>query len=1759
MPNVKIIVETAGAREAQESLNGIGEIGVKVGSTLRTIFETAAGFSLATTFQGAAAQIVNVAREMATLGLETKRQEESFALLTASVGVNGQELKAQLEAASRGIADISDNLTVSARALQEGIKPEQMVALMTVAVEQSKIMGTTVTQAYNTILDAIISLQERGLKRNAQILVDDKAAFDAYGQAIGVNADQLTDFQKRQALVNEVLALTKSTVAALRTEMLTQNQDVEKAATAWANFKQAMSVQFVELMGTAVLKIKAAATETEDFATKLFKGRDSFYAWAAGLVGVGTASADTKSKIDPLVVTAGDADQALAGMSASANQAGNSLEQLGPFAANFRREIEATRKEEEAAARAAKEMADAWAGMQSKLVLESIADPVAKSLMAVRQEVEATAKKYPELSDRVREWGKAMEGIILQQDGLKKAAEALAAFGNEVKRLDFVNTAFGDLQKTIEQIDMTPAQIELDNFRRALEKMPEISADLREKIVTLAGGMITQRDAALESKAATDAVVTSLTEFDRRLLALVEKGELMQAPFSTLAQVMQDIGDEITPMPDAFWEAALKVAVLTDDVEALMGPLSALPDVMEDSALAAAILTDSMQPLIDELAPDKWESFGTGIENAFLSVTDTMTKMVDGLIQGTLNIGDAFKNLGQSLIANFAQVVIHEVFDPVLKAGASFFTGFLKMIFGGGGAGDFFTQGATQWGQSIFGNLGTAGGGANWLASLFGGGGGVGASQIGPATGEFGLVAGGGGGGILSTLGAVGSGISTVASTVYSWVTGGANLVKDAITSVAGYIASLGGGAAGGAAGGGGAAAAGAAGGSLAGAGAGFVLAIPAIASFFATMGQEEIRWNNQRRRLMGETFEAQSKDIGNELKTVGDLQRADVVKTLSTIGGGVLESIGPLQRNITEQWAEVNRLGTFSPEGVPTMVDLAHAMEGQMLKLTTFLDKLGVLGIEPSVAAYEAPVVSSGHGMSTNILGLVEFWLDIFERLGVGMSEAERAAKPAIDAIDEAGVAQAKLLLSYSNVADRLRDISEGLNLGVNIPKVTDLGEAEREWLTTATEGQLQSVVSGFVEQITGALMAAPAKIAGIMDLEPLRREGETVEDTAQRVSQALGNLGEMMKALGMEADLVGGGFDALTRAFSNSVAVANSQLTGAMQTLTTRAAVGGEGPLPVDPSDLLDAATKAHDALLARYQAELDMIQAIDDATLGVVGGMEALTKNAGLLTAAGVDFGGIVEAFSAMSDAAPTASSHLIALGGAVDAFATLAQMAGQTMDPELIEQAIGSYGNLMGSIQTALGQIMQIEDPAARLEALGGLMNVLGGTVDAALAGVAAMEQFVSAFQGMIDTVNAAAASVASAGSDLAQNSDWLRKAGVDMGALAVDMANFGASLPTVQGKLSALGATISLFLSSIDTSTTGDITTALLGQGQTMSLDSVISGIVDAFKAAVQLQDPTAKLEGLTGVMNNIGTLLAGLPEGQRNALISAYGPYIGILVDAIHTAAGEQATAIGKITTQMESIIGPSGALSPENYVLMMVGGIKEALGLIITGAGPLFNTITTAMTGAGKDIAASIDGAGTALKTALDGFKTPAEQLVAALDGLKLAIGQSFGDLISTALTTGFSNAGPAVTAAVQAGVTAGINASLGLQSGTDIVLGASGGVLAKLHPGEMVLNPRAAGVARSLGLTNAVLTDLPSGAAGYDMIPSGYAIGARAGRGMGGGTATIALNFGDVTVNGSREGAAEFWDELEHRVEVSAQRGRLRRIIERVADGGG
>jgi len=136
--------------------------------------------------------------------------------------------------------------------------------LLEVAAERGKALGLTTTQAFSDIVTGIGRLSPMILD-NLGIVTGGAAVYDAYARSIGKAAEQLTDFERRQALVQ--LVLSQAPGAAGMPEIADAQTGIEQLQAAWANLKAEIGKGLAdELTGSGLLAwLPKAASDVASF------------------------------------------------------------------------------------------------------------------------------------------------------------------------------------------------------------------------------------------------------------------------------------------------------------------------------------------------------------------------------------------------------------------------------------------------------------------------------------------------------------------------------------------------------------------------------------------------------------------------------------------------------------------------------------------------------------------------------------------------------------------------------------------------------------------------------------------------------------------------------------------------------------------------------------------------------------------------------------------------------------------------------------------------------------------------------------------------------------------------------------------------------------------------------------------------------------------------------------------------------------------------------------------------------------------------------------------------------------------------------------------------------------------------------------------------------------------------------------------------------------------------------------------------------
>ena len=209
--NIVSKFQTTGAKESAAATNTVGKAQTRLAQS-----SASAGRSFAAQSQGLggvvgvyAAAAANVfALTAAFTALNRAAQFETIISgtnqLALAVGASGEEVVRRLKDITDGQLSIVEAATQSNLALSAGFNTEQIEQLGDVANKASKALGRNLTDAFQRITRGAIKLEPE-LLDEIGIFTRIEPAVEAYAAQLNKSVATLTQFERRQAFVNQVI------------------------------------------------------------------------------------------------------------------------------------------------------------------------------------------------------------------------------------------------------------------------------------------------------------------------------------------------------------------------------------------------------------------------------------------------------------------------------------------------------------------------------------------------------------------------------------------------------------------------------------------------------------------------------------------------------------------------------------------------------------------------------------------------------------------------------------------------------------------------------------------------------------------------------------------------------------------------------------------------------------------------------------------------------------------------------------------------------------------------------------------------------------------------------------------------------------------------------------------------------------------------------------------------------------------------------------------------------------------------------------------------------------------------------------------------------------------------------------------------------------------------------------------------------------------------------------------------------------------
>ena len=178
--------------------------------------------------------------DFAEMGARAKAIEDSFKSMAMNIGVSGDLLIKKMKETTNATIDDTILMQKAMRGLSEGFSPDQLIRLGEAARVAARYMGTDVKSAFESVIDSLINLRERGLK-TAGFVIDTDEVFKKYAKTLEVDVDELNDYGKTMALTGAIIDQTKIKIEALGGLQETEFERIQKAKTAWEELSESIA------------------------------------------------------------------------------------------------------------------------------------------------------------------------------------------------------------------------------------------------------------------------------------------------------------------------------------------------------------------------------------------------------------------------------------------------------------------------------------------------------------------------------------------------------------------------------------------------------------------------------------------------------------------------------------------------------------------------------------------------------------------------------------------------------------------------------------------------------------------------------------------------------------------------------------------------------------------------------------------------------------------------------------------------------------------------------------------------------------------------------------------------------------------------------------------------------------------------------------------------------------------------------------------------------------------------------------------------------------------------------------------------------------------------------------------------------------------------------------------------------------------------------------------------------------------------------
>lgn len=231
-----------------------------------------------------ATSVIAIGKKAVDSAVQMEPVKNSFERLSESVGVASEDMLKAMQKASRGTVSDFNLMSAANKAYSLWVvkNTDEMSTLMEIARVKGQAMGRTMEEA----LEDIVTWLGRGsamILDNLGIVIKQSEAQEEYAKQLGKTVNQLTEAEKKQALINAVVKQGREELELAGEVELTMAERQAQLQTTWENMKVTLWEALVPVLEKLLDFLQPILDKVQEFVKNNPELVAGIMKWTAGI------------------------------------------------------------------------------------------------------------------------------------------------------------------------------------------------------------------------------------------------------------------------------------------------------------------------------------------------------------------------------------------------------------------------------------------------------------------------------------------------------------------------------------------------------------------------------------------------------------------------------------------------------------------------------------------------------------------------------------------------------------------------------------------------------------------------------------------------------------------------------------------------------------------------------------------------------------------------------------------------------------------------------------------------------------------------------------------------------------------------------------------------------------------------------------------------------------------------------------------------------------------------------------------------------------------------------------------------------------------------------------------------------------------------------------------------------------------------------------------------------------------------------------